>query len=238
MGSLSSFARGLLSSKPGVVLTLVVALVGTTTIGFAAATTAGVISACVNNSSGAVKIVGPTDTCPNNWSAVSWNAEGPAGPAGPTGAAGPKGDTGAVGATGATGATGNTGATGATGSTGAAGTFAGSFSSPNGSYSIQVTDTGIVLKGPGVGSIKLTDTGVSIESPTSIELRASTDLHMRAAAQADLRGDALTTVLGGQTIIGGTGGCSPVVRTTDTATVGPDGGAITFLTGSAVVKIC
>ncbi len=103
MGPSGSFVRGLLSSKPGMVITLVAALVGATTIGFAAATTAGVIYACVNNSSGTIHIVSATTSCANNELLLVWNAEGPTGAQGATGPAGPTGAQGATGATGATG---------------------------------------------------------------------------------------------------------------------------------------
>ena len=93
------------------VITLVAALVGATTIGFAAATTAGLIYACVNNSSGSIHIVSATTTCTNNESALVWNTEGPTGPQGATGPAGPTGSQGATGPAGV----GTTGATGPSG---------------------------------------------------------------------------------------------------------------------------
>src|SRR5213593_4431399 len=115
---MSSFARGFLSSKLGMVIALVATLVGASTIGFAAATTTGMIYACVNNSSGTIHIANAATACASNEIQLAWNAEGPQGPAGPQG---PKGDTGATGATGAAGTNGATGATGAQGSTGATG---------------------------------------------------------------------------------------------------------------------
>lgn len=118
MRSLRTFACALLGSRAGMVLTLVVGLIATSAIGFAAATTTGVIYACVNNSSGTIQIVGANDTCPKNWTVISWNQQGPRGD---TGATGPQGATGPTGATGSTGATGPTGATGATGPEGPTG---------------------------------------------------------------------------------------------------------------------
>jgi|HubBroStandDraft_6_1064221.scaffolds.fasta_scaffold01998_8 hypothetical protein len=50
--------------------------------------------ACVNNSTGAVKIVSSTTTCASGTHKIQWNQAGPAGPAGPkgaTGATGPQG---------------------------------------------------------------------------------------------------------------------------------------------------
>ena len=124
MGSLNSFVRALLSSRPGMVITLVAALIATTTIGLASAAATGVIDACVNNSSGTIKIVSATTPCSNNEIRLVWNSEGVAGPTGATGAtgaAGPTGATGATGLSGATGATGSQGLTGLTGATGASG---------------------------------------------------------------------------------------------------------------------
>ena len=81
--------------------------------------------------------------------------EGPPGTPGADGAPGPAGAPGATGATGATGAQGPTGATGPQGPAGPQGppgsgsSFDGSFTSPNGLYSLSITDSGITLDGPG-----------------------------------------------------------------------------------------
>ena len=50
--------------------------------------------ACVNNSSGTIKMVSAGDTCHGNDTLVSWNTQGIQGPPGPQG---PKGDTGPAG---------------------------------------------------------------------------------------------------------------------------------------------
>ena len=83
-------------------------------------------------------------------------ADGPAGPTGSAGADGPAGPTGSAGADGPAGPRGSTGATGSVGATGPAGdgltpVAGGGYKvvSPDGhSYSIQVTDDGIVFSGP------------------------------------------------------------------------------------------
>lgn len=49
------------------------------------------IHACVNNSSGELKIVDATAACRTNETAVDWNITGPAGPPGPPGPTGPQG---------------------------------------------------------------------------------------------------------------------------------------------------
>jgi hypothetical protein len=53
-----------------------------------------VIHACVNNSSGAINIVGADDDCRANESPLDWNSEGPEGPQGPEGPEGPEGPVG------------------------------------------------------------------------------------------------------------------------------------------------
>jgi hypothetical protein len=83
--------------------------------------------ACVNNSSGTIKMVAAGTACDNGATLFVWNAAGPIGPQGPQGPAGPAGATGSAGPAGPAGATGSTGpagpagATGATGATGPAG---------------------------------------------------------------------------------------------------------------------
>jgi len=72
------------------------------------------IHACVTNG-GVVKIVAAGTTCPNGQTAMSWNAEGPAGPQGAPGPTGPQGTSGEQGAVGPTGPIGPTGPQGSTG---------------------------------------------------------------------------------------------------------------------------
>ncbi len=52
-----------------------------------------VIRGCVGNNGG-VRIIGPSDSCKNNESLLTWNAAGPAGSVGPIGPTGPIGATG------------------------------------------------------------------------------------------------------------------------------------------------
>jgi Collagen triple helix repeat (20 copies) len=65
-----------------------------------AARAADQIFACVNASSGEIKLVAPNATCKNNETSVVWNVVGPQGligPAGPPGPTGPIGPDGAQG---------------------------------------------------------------------------------------------------------------------------------------------
>src|SRR6266545_5030478 len=98
--ALSRLVHGFLSSRLGIALALAAAIVGTSTVGFAGAITTGLIYACVNNSSGTIKIVSATTSCANNEILLVWNGEGSQGPTGATGPEGPTGPTGPTGATG------------------------------------------------------------------------------------------------------------------------------------------
>ena len=103
---ISSRLRGVLGSGPALVVLLVAAIVGTATIGAAGAASTGLISACVNTSSGTIRIIAPgvktppgdaSGTCAKNETLLSWNAQGIQGPPGPTGPQGPQGPAGPAG---------------------------------------------------------------------------------------------------------------------------------------------
>ena len=55
------------------------------------------IHACVNNTSGEIKIIGANANCPSNYRSLDWNIQGPAGAQGPIGPVGPMGPVGPVG---------------------------------------------------------------------------------------------------------------------------------------------
>ena len=96
------------TSKRIVVLVVVAALllIGGSTWVFAHGGDVNLIHACVNNSSGTLKIVGPNASCKNNETALDWGIVGPAGTAGPQGPAGPQGELGPAGPAGASGVSG------------------------------------------------------------------------------------------------------------------------------------
>ncbi len=99
-------------------------------IAMRAASTPGVLEACINPGNGMMRLVDSSTPCHNNESRVSWDITGPEGPPGPTGPAGPTGPIGPAGATGPAGQTGATGALGATGPAGPAGPPGSSSSGP------------------------------------------------------------------------------------------------------------
>ena len=135
------------------------------------------IRACANKGNGSLYLA-DAKGCQGKDASVNWSIQGPpgaqgpsglqgpsgsqgpsgpqgaSGPEGPSGPQGPSGEPGPSGPEGPTGASGPSGPQGASGPSGPAGTFAGSFKSPNGLYSLDITDAGILLKGPG-GSVKI-----------------------------------------------------------------------------------
>ncbi|MEX2274633.1 MAG: hypothetical protein WEA10_03570, partial [Actinomycetota bacterium] len=99
-------------------LVLTVALAGLTVLSASAATT---IKACVDNTTRAVRIIKPAQSCLDGETLKTWNITGPEGPAGPQGPAGEDGLDGVDGDDGAPGAQGPQGETGPEGPQGPAG---------------------------------------------------------------------------------------------------------------------
>jgi hypothetical protein len=105
-------------------------------------TTAVVAAGDVNCPTGGVQLTSVTG--------VAYVCNGAKGDKGDTGAQGPQGATGPQGPQGATGPQGPQGATGPQGPQGPAGASGGSatLTSPNGEFSVQITDHGVFLRGP------------------------------------------------------------------------------------------
>jgi hypothetical protein len=129
-----------------------------------------VIQAC-QDKQGRLRVVAQAGACDKHESAISWNSVGPAGPPGAAGPAGPKGDKGDPGAAGAPGAPGAKGDPGPTGPTGPAGPpgpagqgggFGGSYTSPDGRYTLQVDNNGILLSGGANGVVRISGAGISV----------------------------------------------------------------------------
>ena len=176
----------------------------------------GVINGCYSGGQGQLRVI-DTDSgeqCKKNETALSWNQQGaqgipgPIGPQGLQGVPGQQGETGATGATGATGPQGPAGEPGEDGTDGADGTpFDGTFTSPNGLYSLTVDNSGIELKSPGT-SVKLTVASVSVQAAGPLSLNGAP--------------------------VGVNGTCASVVRTIDVnpvVVIGPDGGVAPVLIG-------
>ena len=185
----------------------------------------GVISGCYGKTTGILRVIDAQagKHCLSFETPISWNqkglkgdngdpgapglaglagASGPAGATGPggadgeAGAAGPAGPQGPSGPEGPQGLQGDPGENGADGADGTP--FDGTFTSPNGLYSLTVDNSGIELESP-VTSVKLTVAGVSVQASGPVSLT------------------------GGPVLVNG--GCAGVLRATDVAIVSGGPGA-------------
>jgi IPT/TIG domain-containing protein len=158
---------------------------------------------------------------------VTLGAAGPQGPAGPSGPPGPPG------------------------------TFTGHFQSPNGQYTLDVTDTGVRLAGPGAmmqlgnGTVTIMATNVVVKSDLNTEIRSGATTMVRSGTNTDIQSSASTTVNSGATTtvnsaastsINGSpvflnGGSRPAARTGDPVQVDPASGAGVITAGSTTVFV-
>jgi hypothetical protein len=104
-----------------VVMTGVVVVVAILGANLASAQSGEVYHACVNYSSGTIKMIAGDEECNTNWTKIDWNQIGPQGRAGPQGM---KGDTGDVGPAGLKGDTGDLGPAGPMGPQGPSDAYA------------------------------------------------------------------------------------------------------------------
>jgi hypothetical protein len=102
----------------------------------------GTIQGCVDARTGVLRVVATADDCRRTESPLTWNEVGPQG---------------------------DTGEQGEQGEQGEAGTFEGSFASPNGLFTMNVTDSGIVLDGP-TGTVEVLASGVNISGTLPVDV--------------------------------------------------------------------
>jgi hypothetical protein len=185
---------------------------------------AGVIHACYRTSTddqkGQLRVVDSAASCRNNESPTEWNVTGAPGAQGPAGADGVDGTSPTVSqvgpgiggcANGGAAITDSAGATayvcsGLNGQDGADGeSFSGAFTSPNGQYSINVTDTGVTIASPDSsimvsgGEIRvetLSSDGIVVRSGGLFDLRSATSLELRAGTTGRLESAATMTIRG------------------------------------------
>ena len=188
---------------------------------------AGVIQGCYRTSTddqkGQLRVVDSATSCRTNELPIQWNvtgAQGAQGLAGEDGADGADGTSPTVSqvgpgiggcANGGAAITDSAGATayvcnGLNGQDGADGdSFAGTFASPNGQYSINVTDTGVTIASPDSsiavsgGEIRvetLSTDGIVVRSGGLFDLRAGTTLELRAGTTGRLESNATMTIRG------------------------------------------
>ena len=178
----------------------------------------GVINACYRTSTddqkGQLRAVDSAASCRNNELPTQWNVAGATGARGPAGTSptvsqvGP--GTGGC-ANGGAAITDSAGATayvcsGLNGQDGADGeSFSGTFTSPNGQYSINVTDTGVTIASPDSsivvsgGEIRvetMSTDGIVVRSGGLFDLRAGTSLDLRAGTTGRLESSSTMTIRG------------------------------------------
>jgi hypothetical protein len=194
----------------------------------------GKYHACLKQN-GTIRIIDPAvDACnPVYETEITFNKQGPQGDPGPPGANGISPTVQQLSAGDAHCSAGGAAITGANGTTAyvcSGQPFSGTFTSPNGKYTISVLDTGITVMGP---SARFTIIGndVRIDHSDNIDVRASNDLTLdagndlsaRAGINADLRA-AVNTVVRGEVQVGIQGAtvsvnngptCAPAARAGD-----------------------
>jgi hypothetical protein len=156
----------------------------------------GVIQGCYN-SGGNLKVVSELP-CPHGYTSLPWNQQGPKGDPGldgvsptvtqlsPGDANCPDGGAALTDASGSTAYVCN-GAAGADGQS-----FAGTFTSPNGEYSISVSDAGITLGHGGTNSVVLTGDDLAVRSD-NISLRSDRSTTLRAGSTATVQAGTTVT---------------------------------------------
>ena len=251
--------------KSLVAVAVVVVGVGAAGIAYAAIPGAdGTVQGCYTKLGGILRVVDSSSQCKNFETPISWSQKGQKGDPGTNGINGLNGAPGSNGVNGAPGIsptvaqlspgdancpaggaaiTDSTGSTayvcsGQNGQAGANGQpFSGTFTSPNGLYSISVTDAGISITGTAGAHILLHNNDLSVRSGTvavdagttiqvrsgttlglqagtDISVRASRDFAVLASANASISGSGLTSIQGGNILLNGTG-CQPAARAGD-----------------------
>ncbi|HZT45562.1 MAG TPA: hypothetical protein VFA24_05220 [Gaiellaceae bacterium] len=225
----------------------------------------GVYTACELTSVGTIRLIDPSlgsksllGHCSALETQITWNKTGQTGPQGPAGAQGPAGPQGQPGTSPAvtqlaagdahcpsggaaiTDAGGNVayvcnGSQGAPGKDGQP--FSGTFTSPNGEYSLTVADDGIKLSDTNGSSVTFADGSLTghlandlqlkagqsadVQSGLGMSLKAGTNLDLTSSAHTDLQAttasiDAATELsLAGGLVQLGNGGCLPAARVGD-----------------------
>jgi hypothetical protein len=235
--------------RPLFAFTLGAAIAAAVLLGRAAYADNGTIEACFKPSNGTLYLLGASSgrtECQPRDIPISWNAAGLNGEDGVSvtseqlapgdDPACPNGGSRFTSASGVTyacsGADGQDGQDGADGQDGE--DFAGTFTSPNGQYSLSVSDTGIRLEGP-IGRLHVLPTGVTLESALGLTLRGQTAALLLSSNFINVQAAGHLAVNGGQIALNGSG-CG-VLRPTDVApAVGPGGGPVLLIPGSPTVR--
>jgi hypothetical protein len=165
----------------------------------------GVYHACLAKT-GAIRIIDTdTDQCKAFETAITFNQKGQPGDPGqsPTVASVAAGDSHcAAGGAAITDAAGTTAyvCSGANGKDGADGTpFSGTFTSPNGQYSISVTDTGVTVAGAGT-TVNLSGTGLKVQTSNGLTLKSAGDASLESSSGLTVKAGSNASISSGDTL--------------------------------------
>jgi hypothetical protein len=195
-------------------------LVGTRTLA------TNVIQVCENPGNGALRVVADNQTdCHAKETPISWNVVGPPGPKGDPGADGVSPTVTQLAAGDSNCSAGGAAITDAAGSTAyvcSGSPFDGTFTSPNGSFTLQVNDNGIKLGGPGNQMITIAGSGLTIRAK-SFDARIDIDAKLEAGANLDVRGGSTASMRAGGNLdlrgagvsLNGVGSCAGAARIGD-----------------------
>jgi hypothetical protein len=108
-------------------------------------------------------------------------------------------------------------------------TFSGSFTSPDGNYTLSVTNAGIEARGPN-GNLTINNNGVVVRSGSTLVVDAGATLDLKAGATATLRGSLVN--------VGCASGGRPTARLSDPVTVNAQAGTGQVAQASPTVLTC
>jgi hypothetical protein len=187
---------------------------------------AGVIHGCYRTSTGdekgQLRVVEDPASCRSNETPIQWNQQGEAGPQGPPGPPGADGQDGEDGEP-----------------------FSGTFRSPNGQFSLTVSDTGIVLGGGGstivlgsAGIQMLTAQDITITSGRALTATAATALGLGAGGSAFVEVGGNLALRGASVHIGPGATCRPAARIGDAINGVATSGAVNGTITSGSTSVC
>lgn len=156
----------------------------------------GTYHACMLKHVGTIRIIDPDRQRCSTYLEVelSFAKQGPQGDPGPAGPAGPPGEDGVDGADGDP--------------------FSGTFRSPNGDYSLSVTDAGIVLTGGG-SQIELSGSGIEIRSDNDLELSSAGGVEVESGGATTLQSGGSLSLRGPFVRLNSLAGCPAAARAGD-----------------------
>jgi hypothetical protein len=157
----------------------------------------GTYHACLKDN-GTIRVIDPAEhTCnPANESEITFAQKGATGTAGVNGVSPSVQQLAAGDAHCSAGGAAITDAAGSTAYVCSGQTFSGTFTSPNGQYSINVLDTGVTIEGPGATLVEVTGTDITVQSAGDLTVRGDMDVKVLAGASGLLQSSGPLTIKG------------------------------------------